>query len=212
MKTGPDYRSEHTLADGTRIVVRHIRPEDAALLREAFARLSPESRYRRFFGSVSELSDEMVRYLTEVDGQSHVALVAGIESPDLKGERGLGVARFIRSADDPGAAEAAVTVIDDMQQKGIGHILLSELSEAARERGIKRFRGQVLASNEPARRILTEVGAVVRREDAETVTFEVELSPVGAPEKDSALRRLLREAASSMAVLVLQLRPERREE
>jgi GNAT superfamily N-acetyltransferase len=203
MRIGPDYRAEHVLADGTRVVVRTIRPEDAETLRAAFARLSPATRYSRFFGGVSTLSDETLRYLTNVDGVSHVALVAGVESPDLKTERGLGVARFIRLPGEPDVAEAAVTVVDDMQHRGVGRILLTTLAEAARERGVHHFRAEVLASNEPIRKILHEVGAVVQREDQESVVFDVSLDPPGVePERTNPLTRLLREAAASMAGII----------
>src|SRR2546423_7093751 len=117
--TGPDMRAEQALADGTRFFVRHIRPDDAAMIRDGFERLSPAARYRRFFGGMSELSDDALKYLTVGDGKDHVALVAGQESPDLKTERGFGVARFIRMPDEPQVAEAAVTVVDDMQRRGL---------------------------------------------------------------------------------------------
>lgn len=208
MKIGPDYRAEHVLSDGTRVVVRPIRSEDAATLREAYARLSPSSRYRRFFGGVSELSADVLRYLTNVDGTNHFAIVAGTESPDLKTEKGIGVARFIRLHDDPEVAEPAVTVIDDMQGKGVGRILLTALTEAARERGIHRFRAQVLASNAPIRSLLDEVGAVVHPEESGALVFDIALGPPEPePHPTNALARLLREAAASMAVRIRHLRP-----
>ena len=58
MRTGPDFREAHVLGDGTRVVLRHIRPDDVAELRRSFDRLSPESRYRRFFGGIAQLSDD----------------------------------------------------------------------------------------------------------------------------------------------------------
>ena len=79
MQTGPDFREEHTLADGTRIVLRHIQPGDKEELRRGFLALSPTSRYRRFFG-VAELDERALAYLTEVDGVDHVAIVATTES------------------------------------------------------------------------------------------------------------------------------------
>jgi GNAT superfamily N-acetyltransferase len=203
---GPNYRAEHVLSDGTRIVVRPIRPEDATELRRAFESLSPQSRYRRFFGAVDSLSDATLEYLTRVDGEDHFALVAGTESPDLKRELGVGVARFIRLADDPEVAEAAVTVVDGMQRQGVGRILLTTLAQAARERGIRRFRASVLANNAPMRHIAEEIGAAMRRDDDETLSMEIELG--GATEgHDSTLKRLFREAAASMAVLVRNFRP-----
>jgi len=200
--------TEHVLADGTVVFVLPIRPDDAALIREGFERLSPESRYRRFFGAVTHLTDETLEYLTNVDGVSHVAFVAGQVTLDLKTERGLGVARFVRLAEDHEVAEAAVTVVDDMQRRGIGRILLLTLADAARERGIKRFRGEVLASNEPMQRILAEVSAKMVRGDGVTVEYDVELEATPGNEHGaSALARLLREAAGSMAIQLRRLGP-----
>ena len=217
MKMGPDYRAEHTLADGTRVLVRPIKPDDADELRRAFARLSPASRYRRFFGGMGALSEETLRYLTDVDGVNHVAFIVGTISPDLKTETGLGVGRFIRSTEDPAVAEAAVTVVDDAQRKGLGRLLLMTLADAARERGVERFRADVLASNAPMLRMLEEVGANViggadSHDARSTLTFDVPLgeggSDGGSGEGKHALARLLREAATSMAILIRRLGPE----
>jgi GNAT superfamily N-acetyltransferase len=200
--------TEHVLADGTVVLIRPIRPEDAALIREGFDRLSAESRYRRFFGAITHLTDEVLEYLTNVDGVTHVAFVATQVTLDLKTERGLGVARFVRLADDPEVAEAAVTVVDDMQRKGIGRILLSTLADAARDRGIKRFRGEVLATNAPMQQILAEVSAQVVRADGVTAEYDVELEvPPASGHGASALARLLREAAGSMAIRLRRLGP-----
>lgn len=138
-----DYLEQATLRDGSDVVLRLVRPEDKLLLREGFARLSPESRYRRFFTPKSDLSDDELRYLTECDQVAHVAI--GAASADLA--RGLGVARCIALRDDPGAAEAAVAVTDDMQGRGLGSLLLQRLIAAARERGIERFRFEMLGTN-----------------------------------------------------------------
>ncbi|MEA2283671.1 MAG: hypothetical protein QOK21_4278, partial [Solirubrobacteraceae bacterium] len=56
-----------TLRDGSRIVIRPIEPDDRDDLREGFERLSPESRYRRFFSPVPRLSERHLDYLTQVD-------------------------------------------------------------------------------------------------------------------------------------------------
>lgn len=206
VRTGPDFRETHELSDGTRVVLRHIRPDDAAGLRIAFERLSPESRYRRFFGGVAQLSDAALRYLTQVDGTHHVAIVATRDSPDLKTETGVGVARFVRLADDPSVAEAAVTVVDDQQCKGLGHLLALTLSDAARERGVRTFRAEVLASNEPMVAIMGEVGAHARDARDGVVVYDVPLDAVPA-ERGGVVDRLLRAAAVQMAVLLHRLAP-----
>lgn len=188
----------HVLADGTRITVRPITPADKDGLRRAFERLGPRSRYNRFFSSRSALSDEMLRYLTEVDGHNHVALLAVIDSHDLKDEIGVGVARFVRLTDAPDVAEAAVTVIDEMQGKGIGRILLRSLSKAAKERGIRTFRGEVLASNTAMRRLLDDAGARLLPSDSEALTFDVPLGEE-TPAEDELSHRILRVVAEWVA-------------
>jgi GNAT superfamily N-acetyltransferase len=204
VQTGPDFRETHTLGDGTRVVLRHIRPEDSADLARDFARLSPESRYRRFLGGVTHLSDSALRYLTEVDGRDHVAIVATCDSPDLKTETGLGVARFVRLHDEPTVAEAAVTVADDVQRRGLGRLLAATLAIAAHERGIRSFRAEVLADNEPMVSLLHEVGARAIRSDSGVITFDIPLEP-WKDERGGVVDRLFHAASGSVGVLLRRL-------
>ena len=194
---------EVTLDDGTKVTLRPIRPEDGPGLREAFAHLSSTSRQRRFFSGVTELTDDMVHYLTHVDGYDHFAIVATMESLDLKEERGVGVARFIRLKDKPHVAETAVTIVDDMQQKGLGRVLLLELSRRAIRRGVEKFRAEVLATNRPMKRLLEEVGAELVEDNGDSLIYDVNIST----EPGSALDRLFRAAASSLTVFIRNLRP-----
>jgi GNAT superfamily N-acetyltransferase len=201
------YREEHLLGDGTKVTLRMIRPEDGEALREGFSRLSPTSRYRRFLSGMSELSDGMVRYLTEVDGLDHVAIVATTDSLDLKTEIGLGVARMIRLEGEPTVAEAAVTVGDDVQRRGLGRLLVRAMAEAARERGVQTIRAEVLATNAPVRRLLDEVGAVVRSDDGTTLVFDVPLEwhrralNEGEADEENPILRLFRAVAKELAEL-----------
>ena len=148
MKFDADWLSEHRLADGTLVQVRAIRASDADELRRGYERLSPRSRYLRFLSPAPQLTDEVVRYLTEVDGVDHFALVALRVSHDLKTEDGLGVARFFRLPETPEVAEVAVTVVDEMQGKGLGRLLTRLVADAARERGIRAFRAEVAVEND----------------------------------------------------------------
>jgi RimJ/RimL family protein N-acetyltransferase len=200
-------REEHELADGTRVVFRPIRPDDADALRHAFERLSPGSRYRRFLGGVNELSDEMVRYLTNVDGENHVAICATVLSLDLKEESIVGVARFVRLPDEPDVAEAAVTVIDDLHRKGLGRLLMMAIARAALEHKVTRFRGQVLVENAPMRHLLEEAGAVFKAQEGDALVFDVSLEPIAAPPGGSPLERVFRAVASRMVVVLSHLYP-----
>ncbi|HET9992621.1 MAG TPA: GNAT family N-acetyltransferase [Kofleriaceae bacterium] len=190
MPTGSEFLEHYRLDDGTLVRLRHVRPADAAELKRGFDRLSPSSRYRRFLAGRAALSNETLRYLTCVDGHDHVAIVAVTDAADGT-EAGLGIARFIRTKDDPEAAEVAITVIDDMQRKGVGRMLALALARAAVERGVKRFRGEILAENEPVRRLLEEVGASIRPAECGSLVFEVELSR-DPHDLEMIARRLLR--------------------
>ena len=107
---------------------------------------------------------------------------------------------------EPTVAEAAVTVVDDVQRVGLGRLLATTLAEAARERGVHTFRADVLAVNEPMRSMMTEIGAAERATDAGVISYDVSLDTVG-PTRGGPVDRVLRAAAGSMAVLLRRLGP-----
>ena len=67
--------------------------------------------------------------------------------------------RFVRNADDPQAADVAVTVVDDWQGRGVGSELLARLSDRARQEGILRFNALVAAENVVVAGLLSKAGA-----------------------------------------------------
>lgn len=146
-KYNRSYREHFTLRDGTRVLVRCLHPDDREKILEGFVHLSSTSRYLRFLTPKRLLSDEELRFFTEIDGMNHFGLVAVRSCPDGSEGPGVAVARFLRLADDPVAAEPAVTVVDEMQGQGAGKILFERLAAAALERGILRFRCYILAEN-----------------------------------------------------------------
>ena|SRR5436190_3350914 len=141
--------------DGTQLYVRHVRPDDKELLRKAWLQLSQESQQRRFLAPKPRLTAGDLRYLTEIDGHNHVALVAvRLNEPN----RLVAAARYVRSVVDPAAAEVAVTVADDMQGKGIGGMLGVLLADEARGRGVRRFSASIAADNRAALRLMAKMG------------------------------------------------------
>jgi RimJ/RimL family protein N-acetyltransferase len=177
------------LRDGAQIEIRPIGPDDREELAAGMRRLSPESRYRRFFTPASELSETQLTYLTEVDHHDHEALVA----LDPETGHGIGVARFVRSPADAETAEVAVAVADSWQGRGVATALLDRLSERARTEGVRRFSADILAENRPMLELIGELGdAHVIERDRGTVAVVVDLPPEGI---GAALREALRAAA-----------------
>jgi len=143
-----DYVERATLKDGTQVLMRLLTPEDKPILEAGFNRLSPESRYARFLSPKTTLTDDELRYLTEIDQETHFAIGAVAETGDGNGNPiGLGIGRFIRLPDRHATAEAAIAVSDEVQGRGLGKLLFLRLCAAAAERGIERFHCEVLGSN-----------------------------------------------------------------
>ncbi len=197
----------HRLADGTLVRTRLLRPDDREKLRQGFARLSPESKYRRFFSAPATLSESTLDYLTNTDGRDHVAVGAerGEEGADTS--YGIGIARFVRLPEEPDAAEAAVAVIDEMQHRGVGRLLLGELVKAARERDVTTFVCYVLPGNEPVKSLLQDVDhqATPRLEDG-LLTYRLTLPDIVSDEsRTAAIYRLFRHAAEGLRVIFRRL-------
>jgi GNAT superfamily N-acetyltransferase len=170
--------------DADALEIRPITPEDKGELLQAFEHLGPQSRYRRFLAPHGSLTPAELSYFTEVDHHDHEALVAVEPSSGA----GIGVARYIRSAEDPTVAELAVAVVDEWQCQGVGGRLVGALAERAREEGITSFSAVMLADNALMRSLLDEIGRVrVVHTELGRVEVVVDL-PERGPDR---LRRLL---------------------
>jgi len=140
------------LPDGALILIRPIRADDKRFLEDGLRHLSDESVHRRFLSPKRSFSRSELRYLTEVDGRDHVALVA--EYPGEPVRRLIAVGRFVRHNDSPDAAEAAIVVSDDWQRRGVGSLFTERLASEARRLGIKQFTATMASDNVPAHKLL----------------------------------------------------------
>jgi len=182
------------LRDGSAVLIRQVRSTDAPLLADGFTRLSAASRQMRFLGVKKELSAAELRYFTDVDHHDHEALAA----VDRVSGHGAGIARYIRDAGDPQAAEIAVTIVDDWQGRGLGTELLARLSDRARQEGIRRFTALADAGNVGVAALLRNAGARLVRRGRGTVEYEIMLT--GEPEASEAcISRSTGQAASATA-------------
>jgi SAM-dependent methyltransferase/RimJ/RimL family protein N-acetyltransferase len=169
------------LRDGSEVLIRPIQSADAPLLADGFARLSAKSRQMRFLTAKKELSAAELRYFTDVDHHDHEALGA-LNHAD---GRGVGIARYIRSAEDPQAAEIAVTVVDEWQGRGLGTELVAQLSDRARHQGIRRFTALVAADNVAVAGLLRTAEAELVRRESATLEYEITLVPRKNPDHTS---------------------------
>jgi RimJ/RimL family protein N-acetyltransferase len=185
---------EHvTLRDGSTVLVRAVRPEDRELFVAGFERMSGESRYRRFMSAKKKLSDTELDFFTHLDHDRHEAIGA----IDVATGEGAGVARMHRSDHDPTVAEAAVTVVDDWQGRGLGSLLLDRLTERARQLGVRHFEASLFTTNRAMLHLFERLGCMrSQREGLDVLAIDVAL-PVG--EEDEALSAALRSVAEGSA-------------
>jgi acetyltransferase len=166
------------IADGTRLHVRPIRPEDAELERAFVNGLSEQSRYLRFFYRLHELTPAMLARFTQVDYDREMALVAVDEgTPETPMRSFAGVARYTANADGE-SAEFAIVVGDAWQGRGLAGLLMLRLIDCAKRRGLSRLEGAVLRSNSKMRKFCEGLGFVAHDDpdEPEQVNMVLELT------------------------------------
>ena len=166
------------LRSGEEVRIRQVRPGDVPALTRAYAKLSEESRYLRFFTARPELSEPMLRAAAEVDDH-HEALVA---LPMTSGEI-VGICRYVRLPDRPDTADLAVTVADAWQGRGLGSAMLARLSALALETGIAFFQVEILAENRAAQDMLPKLGQVETEASGSVVGARIEIAEPAAQEE-----------------------------
>lgn len=151
--------------DNLYLSYKSIGKSDRANLIDGFNRLSPTSVYHRFFGFLSELSENQLDKLLSIDNKTHVAWAAF----DIVNEKplGVGVGRFRRPDIRATEAELALTVVDDYQGKGIGTVLLGIMYSLAIKLQIETFTGIIMSENDKLIRRFYQLGAQFTRNGSE---------------------------------------------
>lgn len=147
-----------TLRDGTRMVIRPIRPEDRQIEQDFVHNLSDESRYFRFFNALRDLSETVLTRFTQVDYDKKMALIAAICENGRETE--IGVARYSTNPDGR-SCEFAIAVVDAWQRRGIGSRLMHSLMDAARARGLGTMEGWVLSGNAGMQAMMDGLGFTI---------------------------------------------------
>ena len=168
------------LADGTVIRIEPLRRGDRSTVMRLFARLSPESRLRRFLSPKSSLSERELALLTDVGRSEHAAMTA----IDVRDGSVLGIARYAEHHGRPGVADTAVAVADDVQRRGIGTALMVRLIACARSNGVQLLTATTLWENRPARALMRTSGFQAKGSSGAEIELALELSPVTLRDPD----------------------------
>lgn len=148
------------LKDGSQLTIRPISAADKAELNAGLARLSEATVHKRFLSPKTRFNSTELRYLTEVDGRHHAALVA--EERDAP-HRIVAVARYVELPAEPGTADVAIVVGDPLQGQGLGTVLAAHLAEEAARNGIRRFSATMLSDNRAAHRLMAHLAGHLER-------------------------------------------------
>ena len=151
------------------VATRPVQPDDDALFRRLWPRLSPDTVYRRFHSPIHGLPPETVRRLVTVDHDRREAVAAVV------GGEVVGVARYDRSPGEPTTAEFAILVEDAWQGVGLGRQLLSELLDLAAARGVRSLTATVQPDNDRV------IGLIRRLLPAATFTRDADVLDVRSP-------------------------------
>ncbi|MDD5410436.1 MAG: GNAT family N-acetyltransferase [Methylobacter sp.] len=145
----------YQLANGSNIIIRPIRPEDAVMEKDFVHRLSERSKYFRFMQSLHELTPEMIVRFTQIDYDREMAFVALSENENMPHE--LGVGRYMMNPDGL-SVEFALVVADDCQCLGIGSKILKILMQTAKSKGMSFFESEILLANNPMLSLVKKLG------------------------------------------------------
>ena len=166
-----EWEGHAELRDGTRILVRPVRPEDGPLYGPFFAAVTQQDLRLRFFARVKEFGHAFIARLTQIDYARAMAFVA-IEEASGKL---LGVVRLHAEANYE-SAEYAVLVRSDLKGRGLGYLLMQMMIEYARTEGLKTIEGQVLSENTAMLTMCKELGFEIAPDPGDPDTCIVKLA------------------------------------
>jgi len=142
-----------TMRSGERVLIRRLRPEDVALYPDFLSDVSTEDLRLRFFARITELSAEEIKKLAHLDYSHEMAFVALDEDTG----RLLGLVRLKDELDEE-TAEFTILVRSRLQGHGLGWLLMRRVIAYAKDKGLRRVYGDVLAENTTMLRMCAELG------------------------------------------------------
>ena len=156
--------------DPSTVRFRSIRAADFGILHSFVHQLSPETGYKRLLSPRTPTDDELRRW-SAIDPATEYALVA-VTGPEDQEEL-IGVARFV--VESPEEADFAIVLADAWQGLGLGRELMSHLTDAARQYGLRKLSGDVLATNAGMLALARRLGFAVSRRSGIVSKLSLEL-------------------------------------
>ena len=180
------YIDSFSAKNGLEIYLRHIRQDDAPLFIKIFEHMGSESRYSRFMQSLDNPNPEMIREeaerIAQADPEKNDGLIAFATLPD-EGNVPIGAARYVYLTS--GQAEVAISIRDDMQNLGIGTVLLQRVTEHARIAGIQKLVATIHNDNKVIWKVLKKLPYQLRRTPEGIYSeIEIDLTKPGRYEPD----------------------------
>ena len=152
------YASDYRFQDGSRVVLRPIRPEDEPLLRAYHEKLSEKTVYQRYLqplGVAQRTAHDRLTRICFADYDREVTLICESSGTDGKKEMvGIGRLRKIRGSDD---AELTLSIRDDRQRQGLGHEIVRRLLGIATAERRKTVIARMLSENKAMLAICREL-------------------------------------------------------
>ncbi|QOZ28493.1 bifunctional acetate--CoA ligase family protein/GNAT family N-acetyltransferase [Bradyrhizobium sp. CCBAU 51753] len=181
------WEGELALRDGSRVVVRPMRPEDEPMVDSFFKRVTAEDLRLRFFHAMKTFSHSFIARLTQLDYARAMAFVA----LDPNTGAMMGAVR-LHSDSLYENAEYAILLQSDLKGRGLGWALMRLLIDYARSEGLKRLSGQVLAENTTMLVMCRELGFTATTDSADhgivDVVLDLSLPVVNAINADLLIR------------------------
>jgi len=165
------------LANGMQLALRPLTADDRDGLAALIARLTPESRRRRFLSPKPELTAQELAALTDIDHLNHEAIAAF----DRRNGMIVGVGRYARDRTRAGVADIAVEVVDELHGMGVGTVLATQAVQRARANGFALLVATTLWENRPARALLRRLGFRALTSHGIEIELELELEKASQP-------------------------------
>jgi acetyltransferase len=163
-----------TIRGGERVLIRRLRPDDMSLYPDFLRDVSAEDLRLRFFAHIAELSAEERDKLSHLDYRHEMAFIA----LDEDSGRMLGLVRLKDELDEQ-TAEFAILVRSRLKGHGLGWLLMQRVIDYAKEKGLRRVYGDVLAENATMLQMCGELGFRVEDMGSDFRRVVLDLENVG---------------------------------